>query len=345
LIFIKTKTYITLLLILFITAQASIAQDFTYEIDANEPLIISYGSCNKQDKPQPLWKDIIAEGSDIFIFLGDNIYGDTQNMDLLEEKYELQASQEDYQKLSQNSTIIGTWDDHDYGKNDAGKEFIKKEESQKLFLDFFGISPDSPLRKRKGVNSSHLVSWGNKTVKIILLDTRYHRSTLERQNRVYKPNTEGTMLGEDQWIWLENQLKNSNADFTIIGSSIQVIAEDHPYEKWANFPNERQKLIDLIVKHKPKGLVMLSGDRHISEISSMEVLGIDYPLVDITSSGLTHTWSGASPEEYNRHREGELHAKLSYSILKFDLDKNQVMEVTAFIKTHNQKVLAKKTLK
>lgn len=32
--------------------------------------------------------------------------------------------------------MIGVWDDHDYGKNDAGGEFKGKDVSRDVFLDF-----------------------------------------------------------------------------------------------------------------------------------------------------------------------------------------------------------------
>lgn len=40
--------------------------------------------------------------------------------------------------------VIGTWDDHDYGLNDAGKEFSAKVTYQRLLLDFLDEPQDSP---------------------------------------------------------------------------------------------------------------------------------------------------------------------------------------------------------
>ena len=48
---------------------------------AEEPLSrISFGSCAKQDKPQPIWDAVVAGKPELFIFLGDNIYGDSADM-------------------------------------------------------------------------------------------------------------------------------------------------------------------------------------------------------------------------------------------------------------------------
>ena len=48
---------------------------------------IAFGSCASQDKAQPIWDTVIAENPDLFLFIGDNIYGDTGDMSVMEEKY------------------------------------------------------------------------------------------------------------------------------------------------------------------------------------------------------------------------------------------------------------------
>lgn len=333
------KIFLFILFIAISFANQGISQDYTFNVPQKETLVITFGSCNKQDKPQPLWDDILTHNPDLFLFLGDNIYGDTQDMELLEEKYTTQKQQPDYVKLQEQTNIVGVWDDHDYGKNDAGKEYPKKEESQDLLLDFFNVSEDSPLRERKGTYSSSLVNWGGKKIKILLLDARYHRDKLEKNDKIYVPNKLGTILGEEQWNWLGEELSDSSIDLYLIASGIQFIPEDHPYEKWANFPNERKRLFDLIADKNPKGVIMLSGDRHIAEISEQKWKGLKYPLVDVTSSGLTHTWGGASaPEEYNQHRVGKLIAQLNYGVLEISLKKAGDLMISAQVRGEDQKI-------
>ena len=134
------------------------------------------------------------------------------------------------------------------------------------------------------------------------------------KQRRYIPNTEGDVLGETQWTWLENELRNSTANLNILCSSVQVVADDHGHEKWGNFPNARKRLLSLIVQTKPKNLLILSGDRHMAEISKMELQGLPYPLYDFTSSGLTHIRSGTS--EVNKYRVGNLILKKNFGLLK-----------------------------
>ena len=187
---------------------------------------IAFGSCNKQNLPQPLWGPIIANNPDVFIWGGDNIYADTPDMDKMEQDYNIQKSNPGYQKLLSTTSFLATWDDHDYGKNDAGTEWEYKEESQDKFLDFLDVPQNDERRRREGVYHSKLFKLKEGSVKVILLDTRYFRSKLIKSNKKgkrYDANTEGTILGEEQWKWLESELKNSKADFNLIVSSIQVL--------------------------------------------------------------------------------------------------------------------------
>jgi alkaline phosphatase D len=269
---------------------------------------IAFGSCVHQDKPQPIWEAIVGVKPDLFLFAGDNIYGDTSDMDVLKKKYAKLGAQPGYQKLLKACPVLATWDDHDYGLNDAGLDYTRREESQQTFLDFFGVPKDSPRRKQKGIH--HAVTFGppDQRVQIILLDTRYHRSKLKKAAKTFAgkgpyvaDTSDGvTMLGAEQWQWLEKQLQQP-ARLRLIVSSVQVIPEDHNWEKWMNFPAEREKLFKLIRDTKANGVVFLSGDRHLAELSLMDG-GVGYPLYDLTSSGLNQADKKWRPQEVNKHR-------------------------------------------
>ncbi|MBC8155124.1 MAG: alkaline phosphatase family protein [Bacteroidetes bacterium] len=274
---------------------------------------IAFGSCSDQKRPQPLWDDILAQKPDVWIWLGDNVYGDTESMDTLRAKYDRQKANPVYQQLRQSASVIGVWDDHDYGVNDGGKEYPRRAESQQLMLNFLDVPTDNPLRKQEGAYSAHTYGPKGQRVKVILLDGRYFRDSLKKNGRDNVPDASGDMLGEAQWQWLTQQLTDSDADVHLVGCGIQFLPEEHPYEKWANFPASRQRLLDLLSKTKPKGVVLMSGDRHIAEISKLSVPGLDYDLYDITSSGLTHV--SKPHEEPNRHRVGEMVAKLNYGLV------------------------------
>jgi alkaline phosphatase D len=294
----------------------------------NADFIISFGSGNNQQKENPFWDEILSQKPDVWIWGGDNIYCDTEDVNTLKKCYEVQLNKPDYQRFTKHTNIIGVWDDHDYGVNDGGVEYPIKEASQELFLDFIDVLCLSDRRSQKGTYHSIDYHIKGKIIKIILLDTRYFRTALTKDpspKKRYKPNKkgEGTMLGVTQWKWLENTLKHSDADYNVIMSSIQFLANKHGYEAWANMPHEIKKMENLIVESKAKRVVVLSGDRHISEVSLKEIGKKKYPLIDFTSSGLTHAYTGFKGEE-NPYRVSKVIHQKSYGLVKFDL-KNKLL--------------------
>lgn len=301
-------------------------------ISTNNELIIAFGSCNNPNLENVLWDDILKDEPSIWIWGGDIVYADTENPEKMRKDYQAVLDQEGYKKLQEQAIILGTWDDHDYGVNDGGEEYAMKEESQQIFLDFLGIDKNDERRKREGIYSSELFYTNSGSVKIILLDTRYFRTALtpsETPNKRYQHNLygKGTILGEKQWQWLEHELESSEADFNIIVSSIQVLSNEHGFETWGNFPHEVDKLKNLLIETKANNVIILSGDRHISEFSKETITGLDYELIDFTSSGLTHSYSNFSGED-NPFRIGSVVHDISYGLLKIDFEnKTVIMEM------------------
>ena len=270
---------------------------------------IAFGSCSWENHPLPIFNNIVKHEPNLFIFLGDNIYGDTKSMDTLKVKYQRLGSKESYKKLKRKVPIIATWDDHDYGWNDTGKNYPYKEASKNIFLDFFEESASSTRREHEGIYHSYIYEYGDNKLQIILLDGRTFRDDLKPYNtefdndsrysfyqKEYAPHMESTptLLGEEQWNWLENELKMP-ADVRIIGSGTQFGIEWNGYEAWANFPHERTRMLDLIKSTKANGVLFISGDVHYSEISKLET--DFYPIYDFTSSGLSSTWNFATPNK------------------------------------------------
>lgn len=269
---------------------------------------IAFGSCNQVHYPQPLWESILSLKSDMWIWLGDSVYADTQDIGKMRALYETQARHRGYAKLTRATRVVGTWDDHDFGVNDGGRKYPKRAESQQAFLDFIGEPAGSARRAQEGLYTSYTLGSGAQSVKVILLDERYHRDD---------PGPEGDVLGAAQWAWLEEQLRQSPSSIHLVGSSSQVVPEDHRYEKWANFPRARARLFRLLAATRAPGVIVLSGDRHMAEISRIEAEPLRYPLWEVTSSGLTHCWKKGTGEP-NRHRRGELLTALNFGLVEVD---------------------------
>ncbi|MBL7776506.1 MAG: hypothetical protein JNK89_10925, partial [Saprospiraceae bacterium] len=109
-------------------------------IDRSKALTeIAFGSCNRMDKPQTMWFDVAANNPDLWIWLGDIVYADTTNTRALAQCYKSLKTTPGYKKLRANTQIIGIYDDHDYGANDAGKGLPNKKGSQRCLLDFLDV--------------------------------------------------------------------------------------------------------------------------------------------------------------------------------------------------------------
>lgn len=305
--------------------------------DLNPLTVLAFGSCNSQERDQPLWLPILKNKPQLWVWLGDNIYGDTDDMQVMAAKYQKQLAEPNYRKLLATTPIIGTWDDHDFGHDNAGKEYPQKAESQRLFWDFMQEPVNSPLRQQDGVYNVHTYGPQGRQVKIILLDSRTHRDSLIKQDGRYVPNISGDLLGETQWQWLEKELKNSTAQFNIIGNGIQVIQEESGGEKWANFPTARKRFFDLIARTQARGVILLSGDRHVAELAKISWPGIDYPIYDLTSSGLTHSLGGGLKEGMpNRYRVGKVHDKLNFGLIRFNWGQKQTTVSLEIKGRHNK---------
>jgi alkaline phosphatase D len=295
---------------------------------------IAIGSCADEEKPQPIWDAVLAYKPDLFIFAGDNVYGDSEGgkpvvgddaklIEALTQSYALAAKIPGMAKLRETVPHLATWDDHDYGKNDAGAEFAGKQAAQKQFVQFWNIPATDPRASRDGVY--HAQTYGNpgQQVQVIVLDTRFFRSDLKPtdvkgaagKERYLPDDTPGkTMLGEAQWTWLADRLREP-ADLRIIVSSIQVLADGHGWERWGNLPLERKKLYDLIAETKAEGVVMVSGDRHISALYTQSE-GTPYPLYELTASGLTQYF--ATNTEAGPNRLGTVYGRQSFGTIDID---------------------------
>jgi len=299
----------------------------TTEVESNT-FTIAFGSCNDHLRPNLLWDDIRNTKPDLWIWGGDNIYADTEDAEKIAAMYKEQQAIPEYARLLAEVPIIGSWDDHDYGLNDGGVEFTAKAGSQQALLDFLGVPENSPRRRQEGIYTYHDYKVGRKDIRILILDTRYFRTALTPGSGAdrYQPNSfgEGELLGEEQWEWLERSLSTSKADFHIVMSSIQLIASEHGWEKWANFPHEVVRFKEMVTRIRPKGLMILSGDRHISEFSGTRVPGLNYELIDFTSSGLTHAYRAYSGEA-NASRIGEVVFTESFGLVEIDTDTGKVV--------------------
>lgn len=287
---------------------------------------LSFGSCHKMDKPNSdvILKTIAAEKPDGFIWLGDIVYGDDGNSKDLKTKFDRLSKKAAYQNLKQNTKVYGIWDDHDYGINDGGADYVNKSESRRDLFSFLGLPKDHSAYQREGAYQAYTIQANKHHVKLILLDNRYFKTPYvkyKNNRQQYRKDRKGTLLGKAQWTWLEKQLKNSNARVHVFGCGIQLLSNKHRFEKWSNYPKERKKMLRLLQKYKVKNPVFLTGDRHMSELS---IANIGYTsLIDATSSGMTEALTYNLTEE-NPYRVGPTIGQNSYGQLIIDWAQSRI---------------------
>ncbi|WP_242927404.1 alkaline phosphatase D family protein [Pontibacter vulgaris] len=322
---------------LFLSASLS---GFISEAPKKDHTRIAFGSCNNQNEAQPLWPSVLESDPDLWLWLGDNIYADTQDTARLRSMYQQQLQNSGYSKLLKKVPVTGIWDDHDFGYDNAGKESAIKVYSQQLFLDFMNVPKDDSVRTQQGIYRTYTLGKGDKKVKILLLDVRYFRDKLKTMQGLYLRNNTGDVLGEAQWKWLEKELTNSDARVHIIASGLQILPTGMVYTNWSAFPGARKRLLTLLEKTKPAIPVLLSGDRHVGELSKIELKGYTSPVYEITSSGMTHF---RQPKKSgNIFRVGEQIGALNFGVLDIEWEKDKTILTMQVKGLENKTLLEKK---
>ena len=308
-----TKLIYKAFIFAFIAISSSVYAD-----QLDHSYVLGFGSCITEKRDQPIWKAIEKENINEFFFMGDNVYGDTKDglLDGMRASYDKQKQM--FPDWLFDKKLNAIWDDHDYGKNDGGYEYPLKKEAERLFLEFWNVDAEDPRHEREGIyfNEEKQIL-GNK-VNLVALDTRYHRSLLGQDGKPYSPteDTSKTMLGEEQWSWLENIL-DRESDLIVIVSSIQVLATNHVFEKWHNFPHERLRLLKLL-ESTNKPVVILSGDRHkaglyeMGKITEMTSSSMNKPI----SKYLARIWNLLNKES-DKLLKGEMYTQENYGVLTF----------------------------
>lgn len=301
---------------------------------------IVFASCAQQNEDQSIWDVIAAENPDLTLYFGDNVYGDVRSNDA--SLPELKAA---YMRLSQSAPfsraraaapMLTTWDDHDYGLNDAGGDFEHKESAEALFEYAWDVNDERAARP--GVYGAWTVgAEAGRRVQIIMLDTRFFRSELMptdefgapgKERYIPDPDPAKTMLGEAQWAWLAEELKKP-ADLRLLVSSVQVISDGHGWEAWKMLPTERERLYSTIEASGAEGVIVLSGDRHSAAFYERDDV-IGYPIFEATSSSLNLPLRGFLPpdqpfvQEPGPNRLTDMIIDANYGLLEIDWETGTV---------------------
>lgn len=284
---------------------------------------IAFGSCLQQWRPQPIWSAIAAVQPQLMLMMGDNVYGDVKSPEMTEliDAYARQAQQPQFAEARRRLPMLAMWDDHDYGANEGGRSFPHRVAAAQLFHKFWRM--EMSRAAIDGIHYSRTYGQQGQRVQIIMLDTRTLRSDLKRKTAAfphwgaYEPDDDPakTMLGEEQWEWLERQLM-APAEIRLLVSSVQVLAEGHGWERWGNLPRERERLLALLERVDARTTLLLSGNRHAGALYLAKRGRID--LVELTSSALNAPPRGPMQDARMPPLASELFIQENFGLIEID---------------------------
>jgi alkaline phosphatase D len=264
-------------------------------------------------------QDIRELSPDLMLWLGDNIYADTTDMTVMRELYDTLGRNPRFQALRESVDMMATWDDHDFGLDNANSTYPAREGSKAEFLRFWEAPADDPRWDQPGVYSARTFGSGERTVQVILLDNRFNLEPWDYPGA--DPSRQ--VLGEAQWAWLRDRLLEP-ATIRIIGSGVQVVQDydiDAAWEGWNDSPHQRDRLFRLIRELRVPGVVFVSGDMHFAELSRLDddAAGLGYPTYDLTPSGLDRIETVAEGQWDNPFRVGGLlNSFFKYGLIEID---------------------------
>jgi alkaline phosphatase D len=268
---------------------------------------VAVGACLRYSPGGPALADIVAQDPDLMIWLGDNIYADTEDTAEMRAIYDKLGKNPRFRALAAATETMAVWDDHDMGWDNANSTWPHRDAAKAEFLRFWGATPDDVRWDQPGVYSARTFGTGDRTVQVILLDVRYNLDPWDYAGE----DPSRRILGEEQWAWLRERLAEP-ATVRIIGSGIQVVQDydiSEAWEGWGDSPIERERLFRLVRELGIPGVIFVSGDMHFAELTRHpdDAAALGYPTYDLTPSGLDQIeFDGVEDDWINPNRVGEL---------------------------------------
>jgi len=257
-----------------------------------------------------IFEHMADESPDMMLWLGDNIYlreVDFQSYGGFLHRYTHTRSTPEMAKLLRTCPNYAIWDDHDFGPNDSDGSWIHADWSKQAFETFW-CNPSYGLPEAPRCIST---AFRFVDMEFFLLDNRTYR--VNHYNKTNEPQ----VLGKEQIDWLIQALRNSRAPFKFVVVGGQVLSDAMVYENVAQFPSERQQILDRIEAEDIRGVVFLSGDRHTTELSEI-TLSNGRKVYDLTVSPLTSGTGHAKDEANSLRVEGTYVEQRNYAVLSFD---------------------------
>lgn len=258
------------------------------------------------------WATMARQRPLAYLGLGDNVYIDvTDRRGAQRMFYYRRYLSPAYAELVAGAAMYAVWDDHDMAMNDssggAGLEAPWKIPNWKVFTEnwnnpHYGGGATTP-------GTWHSFSLGD--VDFFMTDGRFYRDKNDK-----------TMLGPDQKRWLLDALVAAKGKFKVIASGTMWSddADKNGKDSWAGAwaRDERNEIFDLINEHKIDGVILISGDRHRSDIWKIDRPG-GYPLYEFVSAKITNMHTHKTfPNAVWSYNEGNFWGQLDFNLVPDD---------------------------
>ena len=279
--------------------------------------IVFGGGAAYEPQYERMWKTIDLKKPDMLFLLGDNVYIDQPLLpDIQKYCYFRRHSSKPYRDLLAHTPVYAIWDDHDFSTNDswggplvgqpAWKSHVLQVFKDNWINPAYGISPDNP---------GCFFSFSHRDIDFFFLDGRYYRTDPKVDNP--------SMLGPDQLAWLKSALLQSKATFKVLASPVPFAPGVKPgsLDPWDGFPKERNSILDFILQNQIAGVLLISADRHRSDIWKFPRPGSrnSFEFHEFSSSRLTniHTHSIMKNSLFGYN------SKCSFGLMEFNLNDSQ----------------------
>jgi len=263
-----------------------------------------------------IWSTIAKRNPLAVLMLGDNLYMDMPTHRNLQRLYYYRRQlRPEFQQLSASSAFYAIWDDHDFGKNDTqgGPETF----SPPWKLPVYKVFRENWVNPYYGGGDKQPGCWFDFSigdVDFFMTDGRYYRDFKN------KPKDKRSMLGPVQKKWLLEKLSASKAKFKVIASGTLWTehADKGGADSWWGAPAEREEIFSHINRGKIDGVILLSADRHRSDIYKIE-RPQGYPLYEFETSKLTNNHTHKTRDKalfsYNK---GNFYGMLTFDTTQAD---------------------------
>ena len=222
--------------------------------NAKTKVSLAFGSC-AESTPLELWSQMEEHETDGLVLLGDTPYIDSTDLAFQREKHREFLEIPELARYGRSHPVWGTWDDHDFGRNDSDGNLPGKENSRKAFMEY------RALESYGAADTGVYTKFRRGGVEVFLLDTRWFARTEPSPVDPEKPS----LLGKRQWHWLLEALKNSTAPFKLIACGmIWDNKRNTESDDWSTYSHEREALFEFIGENDISGVVLIGGDIHCS---------------------------------------------------------------------------------